>query len=138
VGFRGILPDIGALERLHALSTHFDSAVKEQDPAAFAALFAEDGAWVTTQGVFAGPAAIEKSFADYFQRSPLTNQIFQTDQLNSLGDEAWSIGQWWRTDQSSGGPVFLSGYWSAIIVQEREVWKFRMLMFTQASQLGPN
>jgi uncharacterized protein (TIGR02246 family) len=130
--------NIGALERLHALSTNFDAAVKEQNPAALAALFAEDGTWVTAQGVFAGPAAIEKSFADYFQRSPLTNQIFQTDQLNSLGDEAWSIGQWWRTVQSPGGLVFLSGYWSAIIVQEGEVWKFRMLMFTQASQLGPN
>jgi uncharacterized protein (TIGR02246 family) len=130
--------NIGALERLHALSTNFDAAVKEQDPAALAALFAEDGIWVTAQGVFAGRAAIEKSFADYFQGSPLTIQIFQTDQLHSVGDEAWSIGRWWGTIQSPGGLVFLSGYWSAIIVHEGEAWKFRMLTFTQASELGPH
>ena len=66
----------------------------------------------------------------------MTSQIIQTDQLHSLGNEAWSVGQWWMTIQSSDGPVSVSGYWSAIIAREGGAWKFRMLTLGEGSRLA--
>ncbi|HEY5778643.1 MAG TPA: nuclear transport factor 2 family protein, partial [Terrimicrobiaceae bacterium] len=126
----------GALEDLNTLSTKFDEAVRGQDAVALAALFTPDGVRVSPDGVFSGREAIEKSFADDFQRSPIIGYIFQTDQLHSIGEEAWSVGQWWKTLQ--GKPVFASGYWSAIIVREGGVWRFRMLTFNEGLRLGPS
>lgn len=127
----------GALEQSNALSAKLEAGLKEQNPVALAALFTQDAVCVTSQGIFSGRQAIEEGFADDFRQSPVTSQILQTDQLHSLGKEAWSVGQWWKTIQGSGGPVFASGYWSAIIVQEGAAWKFRMLIFSEGSRLGP-
>ena len=125
-----------ALEQLNTLSMKLDAAVKAQDAGALAALFTQDAVCVTSQGVFSGRHAIEEGLTSGFQSSPTTSHILQTDQLHSVGNEAWSIGQWWRTVQSSGGPMFVNGYWSAIIVHEGDAWKFRMLTFSEASRLG--
>lgn len=129
--------NVDALEHLTALSKKFDEAVREQDAAALTALFTQDGVCVTLQGVFSGREAIEKSFSDDFQRSPVVGYIFETDQLHSIGKEAWSVGQWWKTLQGASKPVFESGYWSAIIVREGGVWRFRMLTFNEGLRLGP-
>ena len=125
-----------ALEHLNALSIQLDAAIKAQDAVAVTALFTQDAVCVTSQGVFSGRDAIEEGLTSGFQSSPTTSQILQTDQLHSIGNAAWSIGQWWKTVQSSSGPVFVSGYWAAIIVHEGDAWKFRMLTFSEASRLG--
>jgi Domain of unknown function (DUF4440) len=131
--------NVRALEQLAALTAKLEAGVKEQNAAALAALFTQDAVCVTSHGVFSGRNAIERILADEFQRSPATSQIVQTDQLHPIGKgEAWSIGQWWKTLQSSRGPIFISGYWSAIIVPEGDAWKFRMLSVSEASRLGPS
>lgn len=126
----------GALEHLNALSMKLEAAVNEQDAAALAALFTQDAVCVTSRGVLSGRPAIEEGFRNYLQGSPPSSHILQTDQLHSIGSEAWSIGQWWKTVQNPTGPIFMSGYWSAIIVHEGEAWKFRMLTFSEALRLG--
>jgi ketosteroid isomerase-like protein len=123
--------NVGALEQLSELSTKFATAVDEKDPVALAALFTRDAVCVTSEGVFSGREAIEEELRSDFERSATTSHIFQTDQLHSVGNEAWSIGQWWKTLRGSSGPVFVSGYWSAIIVHDGDVWKFRMLTFSE-------
>ena len=53
----------------------------------------------------------------------------QADRLNAIGNEPWSVGEWWCTLQGQNGPVLVSSYWSAIYVRERDDWKFQMLNY---------
>ena len=82
--------------------------------------------------------AIEKAYADDSQRWPETSHIYQADQLNAIGNEAWSVGKWWRTLQGENGPVFVRGYWSALFVREGDGWKVRMMTFNETlPKVGP-
>jgi ketosteroid isomerase-like protein len=125
----------GALEQLNELSQKLDSAINEQNALALAGLFTRDAVWVTPHGIFSGQGAIEEGLKSEFEQSPTTGHILQTDQLHSMGNEAWSVGQWWKILRGSSGSVFVSGYWSAIIVQEGDAWKFRMLTLSEGSRL---
>ena len=124
--------DVKALDQLSALSMKYDEAYRKKDAAALAALFTEDASCVTPEGLFSGRQAIERVYANDFHRLPATSHIHQADQLNAIGDGAWSVGQWWRTLQGQNGPVFSRGYWSALIIREGDEWKFRMLSFNEA------
>ena len=83
-----------------------------------------------------GQEAIAAGLDYLFKGSCLTSQIFQIDQLHSLGNNAWSVGQWWTTLRSLQGTAFLSGYWSAIFVRDDGAWKMRMLTLSETSRYG--
>ena len=88
-------------------------------------------------GMFYGREAIEKRFADTFQRWPITTFTGQRCQLNAIDNAAWSVGESWSTLQSETGPKFERGYWSAIYVREGDDWKIRMLTISERPQLAP-
>jgi uncharacterized protein (TIGR02246 family) len=125
-----------ALEHLGELNTQLKTALREDNAVGLAALFTEEAVCVTPQGVLIGREAIAEGLDQVFKGSCLTSQIFQTDQLHSLGSDAWSVGQWWTTLQSLQGAAFLSGYWSAIFVQEGGAWKIRMLTLNESARYG--
>ena len=128
LAFKGDLAgDVKALEKFRALGMKEDEAYRESDAATLAALFTEDAVLVNPQGVFSGRQAIEKWYADDFQRWHPSSNIGQLDQLNANGNAAWGAGEWWRTFQSKSGPVQAMGYWSAIYVRVGDDWKIRML-----------
>ena len=134
VAFSGDLAgDTRALDEFHALSKKFDEAIDRRDAAAVAALFTEDGVFMTPTGVLFGRRAIEESCARDLKLRPVSSHIHQADQLCSVGKEAWSLGQWWSTVPSERGPAFLQGYWSALFAREGDAWKFRMLTFNETS-----
>ena len=81
-------------------------------------------------GMFVGRQAIQKSYADLFQKSPIINFYAQRSQLNAVDNAVCSIGEWWNTLQSQTGPVFRHGYSSIIYVREGDAWKIRMLTLT--------
>jgi uncharacterized protein (TIGR02246 family) len=123
--------DVKALDEFGAFGKKYDEAYKQSDAAALAALFTEDAVLVTPEGLFSGRRAIEKRYADEFQRWHPTNNIGQADQLNAIDDGAWAVGKWWCTFQSPNGPVFARGYWSTIYVRDGDAWKIRMSTFNQ-------
>jgi uncharacterized protein (TIGR02246 family) len=125
-----------ALEQLGDLNLQLKTALRADNAADLAALFTEEAVCVTPQGVLVGREAIAEGLEHLFEGSCLTNQIFQLNQLHSLGNDAWSVGQWWTTLQSLQGRAFLSGYWSAILVQDGGAWKLRMLTLSEASRHG--
>jgi uncharacterized protein (TIGR02246 family) len=88
-----------------------DEAFNKNDASAVAALFTEDGVLVAPDGMFYGREAIEKRFADTFQRWPITTFSGQRCQLNAIDNAAWSVGESWSTLQSETGPKFERGYW---------------------------
>jgi uncharacterized protein (TIGR02246 family) len=124
--------DVRALDEFAAFGMKYDDAYKMSDAVALAALFTEDAVLVTPEGPFSGRQAIEKWYADLFERWHPTNNIGQTDQLNAIDNGAWAVGKWWCTFQSQNGPVFARGYWSTIYVRGADTWKIRMSTFNQA------
>jgi uncharacterized protein (TIGR02246 family) len=125
--------DVRALDEFAAFGMKYDDAYKMSDAVALAALFTEDAVLVTPEGPFSGRQAIEKWYADLFERWHPTNNIGQTDQLNAIDNGAWAVGKWWCTFQSQNGPVFARGYWSMIYVGDADGWKIRMSTFNQTS-----
>ena len=128
--------DTRALEHIGELNTQLKAALREDHAVGLAALFTEEAVCVTPQGVLIGREAIAEGLDRVFKGSCLTSQIFQIDQLHSLGSDAWSVGQWWTTLQSLQGTAFISGYWSAIFVQDGGAWKMRMLTLGETSRYG--
>jgi ketosteroid isomerase-like protein len=98
-----------------------------------AALFTEDGVLLAPDGMFSGRQDIEKRYADTFRRSPISdfNSRRERRYLNAIDNAVWSAGQWTATLQGQNGPEFAWGYWSAIYVQEGNIWEIRMLSLVE-------
>ena len=132
------IPD--ALAVFGELSGKLDDAYNNKDAEAAAALFTEDAVLVTPDGVVFGRQAIEKRYADTFQRWPITDFLSRRDRLrlNAIDNAVWSVGEWWGTLQSQTGPVFAWGYWSTIYVREGDAWKMRMMSLFDHRPLSPS
>ena len=124
---RDLLGVAKAIDDFGALSLKLDEAFNKNDASAIAALFTEDGILAASDGMFIGRQAIEKRYADIFQRWPINTFSGQRYQLNAIDNAVWSVGEWWSTIQSETGPKFEGGYWSAIYIHEGDDWKIRLL-----------
>jgi uncharacterized protein (TIGR02246 family) len=124
---RDLLGVAKAIDDFGALSLKLDEAFNKNDASAIAALFTEDGILVASDEMFIGRQAIEKRYADIFQRWPITTFSGQRYQLNAIDNAVWSVGEWWSTIHSETGPKFEGGYWSAIYIHEGDDWKIRLL-----------
>jgi ketosteroid isomerase-like protein len=126
-------PDPQLREQLLALSKKFDGAYNKGDAAALAALYTEDAIEVTDQGPICGRKALEKHFADLFQKVHFSNHLLTLDQdsphiIGTTGNEAWETGAWSLTVQGENfGPIQQKGYHSSIAVREDGVWKKRLV-----------
>jgi ketosteroid isomerase-like protein len=128
---RDLLGVPNALAEFDVLGMKEDEAYNKNDAGAVAALFTEDGVLVAPDGMFYGRLAIEKRYADRFQRWPITTFTGQRSCLNAIDNAVWSVGEWWSTLQSQTSPVFVRGYWSAIYVREGDGWKIRLLTLSE-------
>jgi uncharacterized protein (TIGR02246 family) len=120
------------IDQLNAFVEKYDEAVNNNDAAAMAALFTEDGVIVSDSGPSYGRQAIEKWYADTFQGWRPKNHMGKID-LNSprfigAADNVAKNGEWSETVQGpTGEPIQIKGYWSAIDTREGDGWKIRML-----------
>ena len=133
---RNLLGDPNALGEFGALSIKMDEALNHNDAGALAALFTEDAILVARDGMFFGRQAIEKRYAEMFQRLPIATFAGQRAALNAIDNAVWAIGEWWSTVQSQAGPKFERGYWSAIYVREGDAWKIRQFTISEAPHLS--
>jgi len=134
---RDIIGEPKALDEFGQLVTQQSEAFTNKDAAAVAALFTEDAVLVAPDGIFSGRRAIEKRFEDTFQRTPFT--VFNDPRdyyLKTIDNAVCSYGQWWSTVQGETGPVFVTGYFSAIYVPEGDAWKIRMLTLAELGEGG--
>ena len=134
---RDLLGVPNALGEFGELVLKLDEAYNKNDASAVASLFTEDGVLVAQDGMFYGRSAIEKRYADIFQRWPIATFSDQRCQLNAIDNAVWSVGESWSTLQSEAGPKFVKGYWSAIYVREGDDWKIRMLTISERPQPDP-
>jgi ketosteroid isomerase-like protein len=131
---RDLLGVAEALENFGELGLKLDEAYNKNDASALAALFTEDGVLAAQDGMFCGRQAIEKRYADTFQRWPVITFSGQRCQLNEIDNAVWSVGESWSTLQGETGPKFEKGYWSAIYVRDGDDWKIRMLTICESPQ----
>lgn len=95
---RDIHGDAKALVEFGEFTQKRDEALNNRDAAALAALFTEDALLVAPDGIFSDRPAIEKRYADTFQRSPST--IFSDPRdyaLRAIDKAVWSDGEWSST-----------------------------------------
>jgi ketosteroid isomerase-like protein len=131
-------------EQLDALDEKYDEAFNNGDAAALAATFTGDAVLVNDRGPVYGREAIEKYYANLFQKIHFSNHMTESDQycpyiIGTASNEVWSNGEWSTTIQGQNfGPVHSKGYFSSITVREGDVWKKRMQMSNVArnNQVG--
>jgi hypothetical protein len=88
-----------------------------------------------TRGQSAVGGAIEKWYADLFQKLHFSDHVITIDPdsphvLGTDGKQMWATGGWSTTIKGEKGEKFgptpIKGYWS--VIREGDDWKIRMLM----------
>jgi uncharacterized protein (TIGR02246 family) len=114
-------------QQIRVLAAKYDGAINSHDPAAVAALYAQDGVRTTHDGTFHGRQAIEKSYALLdFTSWQIGNYVTTVGQVIAVGNEVRSTGRWSCVHKSwSGTPGNADGYYSWVLVREGDTWKIR-------------
>lgn len=114
----------------------YNEPFNQNDAAALAAFYTEDGMLVTPHGRFHGRQAIEKDYAKHsFQQLAATNQVTKVDRVIAVGNEVRLIGKWscnFRT--RAGNSDRIQGHYSSVLVREGDTWKIRKYTY---SEFGP-
>ena len=110
-------------QQLGALHKKWSEAENNNDAAALAALFTEDGVFVTDKGPVSGREAIKQWFADDFREWRHSNHIHKLNSNSArIIDTAGNVtlnGELSLTVQGkTGGPIPVKGYWSEIDTRE--------------------
>jgi hypothetical protein len=90
---------------------------------------------VTTEGPIIGRQAIQKWFADLYQRWHPKNHIDKLDGnsphlIGTAGNELWATGESSETGLGKNGePIPIKNYWAAIYVREADDWNIRVLLW---------
>jgi ketosteroid isomerase-like protein len=122
-------------QQLEAIGRKSDEAWDKGDAAGIAAFFTQNAVVVTPQGPVYGRQAIEKMYADLFQKMHFSNHLTKADEnsppiTGTAGNEVWWFGAWSVTVQSQNDPPRQAkGYWSAVHIREGDAWKICMLTF---------
>jgi len=133
-------PDPQLRQRYIALVEKYDDALNKND-AAVAALFTEDGVYMTDRGPVIGRPAIEKYHADLFKQFHLSNSLITVDEdsphmIGTASNELWATGAWSATIQGQNfGPIQIKTYWS--VIREGDDWNIRMLSPVPAATPSP-
>jgi uncharacterized protein (TIGR02246 family) len=125
------IPNPQLRQRLVDVIKKHGDAMNNNDATAAAACFTEDAVYVTDRGPVNGREAIEKWYADLFQKVHFSDHIIAIDQdsphiISMDGKEMWATGGWSTTIKGENfGPTQIKGYWS--VIREGDDWKIRML-----------
>jgi uncharacterized protein (TIGR02246 family) len=114
-------------QQIRILAAKYDEAINKQDAATVAALYTQDGVWVTHDGSFHGRQAIEKGYVQLDVKSwQIGSYITTVDRVVAVGNEVRSTGRWSCVHKNwSGAPGNADGHYSWVIVREGDTWKIR-------------
>ena len=118
-------------QRLLAVIEKHADAMNKNDAAAAAALFTDDAVYLKDTGPIKGREAIEKMYADLFQKLRFSDHVITVDQdspriIGTDGKEMWATGEWSSTIQAQNSdPAQIKGYWS--VIRGGDDLKIRML-----------
>jgi uncharacterized protein (TIGR02246 family) len=113
-------------QEIRALAMKYDAALNKQDPAAVAALYAEDAVYVAQHGTFHGRQAIEKTYANYFQHWHSLNHVSTVDRVIAVGNDVRAFGTWSSAFQdTNGAPRKDGGHYRWLLVRKGDTWEIR-------------
>ena len=97
-------------QKILAITLAYNEASGNSDAAAIAALFTEDGLFVTDTGPVYGREAIQKWYEDLFQQLKIKKHVGIPDQgcphtIGTTGNEVWENGEWSETIQLESGDL---------------------------------
>ena len=124
-------PDPQLRQKLVDVIKKHTDALDKNDAVAVAANFTENAVSVEQDGTTFGREAIEKLWADRFQKVHFSNNVVTVDEdsphiVGTDGKEMWATGAWSATIKGQNfGPVEAKGYWT--VIREGDDWKIRML-----------
>ena len=115
------------------LARKLDEAWNNNDAAAAAALYTDDGVHASFYQTSHGRQAIEKSYAHDFQRWHPSNHVITVDRVAVAGNGVRATGRWSESHVSDIGNVRGSnaGYVTLVIIREGNTWKIRKSAFTE-------
>jgi ketosteroid isomerase-like protein len=116
----------------------YEKRFNKHDWVAVAALCTEDAIQIGPEGPVCGREAIEKKYADLFQRLRPTNIVCTVDQVSAIGNVSWNSGGWSCTLEGESGPVPIKGYRLDILIRDGDVWKECISCSTLATPETPN
>jgi uncharacterized protein (TIGR02246 family) len=125
-------PDPMLRQRLAEVIKKHADAMNNNDAAAAAACFTEDAVYVTDGGPINGRGAIEKWYADLFQKLHFSDHLITIDPdsphiLGTDGKQMWATGGWSTTIKGENlAPTPIKGYWT--VIRAGDDWKIRMIM----------
>jgi len=125
-------PDPMLRQRLAEVIKKHADAMNNNDAAAAAACFTEDAVYVTDGGPINGRGAIEKWYADLFQKLHFSDHVITIDPdsphiLGTDGKQMWATGGWSTTIKGENlAPTPIKGYWT--VIRAGDDWKIRMIM----------
>ena len=134
-------PDPKLRETLSTFITKYGEAFNNGDAAALAEFYTVDAVEVTDSGPIYGREAIEKHYADLFQKTYFSDYLITLDpdsphSIGVTGKDMWGTGGWSATIKSeSFGPAQIKGYWS--VIRESDDWKIRMMTWNVAPAPPP-
>ena len=108
-------------QQIEALASRYAEAANRRDAAAIAALFTEEGVFVTPEGIVSGRPAIEKLYRDTFSAAAVSDTAIKTTELHAVGELVWAVGDWRNNTQQ--------GHWGAVDERRGGAWQLRMLTF---------
>jgi len=134
-------PDLQIVRQLHTIGRKSDEAFLKGDAVALAALYQEDAVLVNDTGPVYGRQAIEKYYADMFQRlhyfsHETTYDPTSPHPIGTDGNCFWENGEWSSAIAPRGedcGPHQLRGYFASVKVREGGTWKVRMATYNLTS-----
>jgi uncharacterized protein (TIGR02246 family) len=105
----------------------YDEAFNKNDTAALAALFTEDGVFVTLHdGTFQSRRAIERYAVADYQRWHSSDLVHTVDRLIADGNEVLAIGKYrCAFHDTDGTSKYSDAHYSWTLVQEGDTWKIR-------------
>jgi ketosteroid isomerase-like protein len=124
-------PDPQLRERLISRIKAHTDALDKNDAVAVAANFTEDAVSVEQDGTSFGREAIQKVWADRFQKVHFSNNVATVDEdsphvIGTDGKQMWATGAWSATIKGENwGPTEIKGFWS--VIREGPDWNIRML-----------
>jgi uncharacterized protein (TIGR02246 family) len=117
--------DAEAMEVVEGVVQQFEDAVSQQDAAAFAQLYTENGTDLTEGSAVVGREAIQQYVQGGFDAG-LAEVSVEVTEAGLMGDTAYGAGTFIST--GAEGEVFGDGNWTGIYKQEAGEWKIHRLM----------
>ena len=123
-------------QSIETICRQWEAAIAKQDPTEVAALFTEDGIFVTPVGVLRDRQQIKTYYEGAFKQG-WNNEVVKLDETHLDGDAAWAFGEYTLSGQGPSGALSRAGRWSMVFEHESDGWKIRLLIANVAPPSPP-